>query len=189
MVEVRQTPARRARSLFWLPLIVSVGALATAIPLGWSRSFGAFLIIYMIYAPVIFVLCLVLAFRAIAERRSRGGRAAGPALLALLVLTPAALYGVPLVRDDVGYFFWATTHPGTLREFAGRNAVIMGWDSWGLAGMGNDSYLVSNPDGELDDPSKAAKWLSDVGSDCEIVRSKRMARALYIVTTYECPLW
>jgi hypothetical protein len=61
-------------------------------------------------------------------------------------------------------------------------------ESWGMAGMENDAYLVSNPGDNFTQDGGASEWLRPVGSTCEIVASKRMRRGIHIVTTYNCPL-
>lgn len=65
---------------------------------------------------------------------------------------------------------------------------MLDWESWGIAGSENDAYLVSDPDDKLDQSGERLKWLHNIGSDCEIVDAKRLARGLYIATTYNCPL-
>ena len=65
---------------------------------------------------------------------------------------------------------------------------MLDWESWGMAGIENDAYLVSNPSDNLTQDGGASEWLRHVGSSCEIVASKRMRRGIYIVTTYNCPL-
>lgn len=75
-----------------------------------------------------------------------------------------------------------------MRGFADRDSIVLDWESWGMAGMENDAYLVSNPSDNLTQDGGASEWLRHVGSSCEIVASKRMRRGIYIVATYNCPL-
>jgi hypothetical protein len=174
--------------LRWLPLFGSVAALATAAPLAWDKGFDAFLFTFMLYLPAVLVLCTCLGVWAAIEWKSVRGRSARRTLAAILVLIPFTFYIVPRVKDEVRFIIWSQSHGDVLRDFANRDAIILEWDSWGMAGMENDSYLASNPGDNLGEPNTAPQWLRHVGSICEIVDTKRLARSLYIVTTYNCPL-
>jgi hypothetical protein len=125
---------------------------------------------------------------AIIAWRSPSGRPVRRALVALLVLIPSTFYGVPRIKDEVRFLIWSEGHGDVLREFANKDAIILDWESWGMAGSENDSYLVSNPDDNLGEPNTAARWLRHIGSSCEMSDTKRLARGLYVVTTYNCPL-
>jgi len=175
-------------TLRWLPLFGSVAALATAAPLAWDKGFDTFLLTFMLYLPAVLVLCICLGVWAAIDWKSVRGRSARRTLAAILILIPLAFYIVPRIKDEVRFILWSQRHSDVLRAFANRDAIILDWESWGMAGMDNDSYLASNPADNLGEPNTASQWLHHVGSTCEIAGTKRLARGLYIVTTYNCPL-
>jgi hypothetical protein len=100
------------------------------------------------------------------------------------------LFGLPRLKDELRFLIWSYTHGDVLKRFSDKDAIILDWESWGIAGMENDSYLVSNPVDDLADggTTSTSGWLRLVGSNCEIVASKRLAHGIYLVTTYNCPL-
>jgi len=57
-----------------------------------------------------------------------------------------------------------------------------------MAGMSNDSYLVSNPNDSISSLNAATKWVHRIQPACDAAAVERMARGLYIITTYNCPL-
>ncbi len=64
----------------------------------------------------------------------------------------------------------------------------MPWDSWGMAGMENDSYLISDHADSLTDAHVASRWTHRHHYNCDVASVVRMQRGLYILTTYNCPL-
>jgi hypothetical protein len=96
-------------------------------------------------------------------------------------------YLVPRFKDEIRFLVWSYIHANKLSEYAKTDAIIPDWEDWGLAGMENDSYLVSNPADNFGETGAAFEWTRRIGSTCDIVATKRMAPALYIVTTYNCP--
>jgi hypothetical protein len=106
----------------------------------------------------------------------------------ILALIGGTFWTLPRIKDELRFLVWSHTHDDVLKAFADRDAIILDWESWGMAGMENDAYLVSNPSDNLAEGSAASEWLRHMRSSCEIVASKRLRRGIYIITTYECPL-
>lgn len=109
-------------------------------------------------------------------------------LVVMLSLIGGTFWALPRVKDELRFLAWSHTRSDALRGFADKDSIVLDWESWGMAGMENDAYLVSNPTDSLAEEGGASEWLRHVGSSCEIVASKRMRRGIYIVTTYNCPL-
>jgi hypothetical protein len=104
----------------------------------------------------------------------------------MLTLIGGTFWAVPRIKDELRFLAWFHTHKDALGW--DKDSIILDWESWGMAGMENDAYLVSNPSDNLAQDGGASEWLRHVGSRCEIVASKRMRRGIYVVTTYNCPL-
>jgi hypothetical protein len=80
-------------------------------------------------------------------------------------------------------------HRHLVDRVAAKDAIIMVWDSWGMAGNEKDFYLVSNPSDTISSPDAASRWAKQhADNTCEIGDVDRMKRGLYIVTTYNCGL-
>jgi len=161
--------------------------LASAGTLAWHKDVGTVMFTVFCYVPAIILLVIGLGIWAVIARRSARGRAIRRALLVVIVLVPITLWGVPLIQDHVRFLLWYPAHRGLVAQYADRDAVILHWESWGIAGLGYDSYLVSDPVDRLGHPEEQARWLRSVGSDCEIA-TNRMMPGLYIATTLNCPL-
>jgi hypothetical protein len=188
MLWLPSPPVTRPLALRWLPTVIAVAVLATAGPLGWDKDFGTFLFTLFFYLPVLVILCAGLCIWAVIEHRSPRGRSVCMALAAAVVSAPITFFGASWGKDHARFFLWYATHHGFADQFVGRDAIVLDWESWGIAGSENDAYLVSDPDDKLDQSGERLKWLHNIGSDCEIADAKRLARGLYIATTYNCPL-
>ena len=95
------------------------------------------------------------------------------------------------MHDRLGFWVWYATHRNVVRQYTKRDAIIMTWDSWGIAGMENDSFLVSDPDDSIGNSTEnAARWTKRMKSGCgkAVAGAVRLKRGLYILTTYNCPL-
>jgi len=175
-----------------LPLIAALVVLCTAGPLLWSRDFGLFLLLGL-YAPALGGVCLLVLVAGLFAKEP-GAR---PTLV-VTSLTAAATFAAlfftaapasDFMHDRLGFWVWYATHRDVARQYAKRDAIIMTWDSWGMAGMENDSFLVSDPDDSIGSSTENAdRWSKRMKSDCDVVGSVRLKRGLYILTTYNCPL-
>ncbi|MGY3038153.1 hypothetical protein ACVIIV_007323 [Bradyrhizobium sp. USDA 4354] len=189
MTTFAQAPEKEARRLRWLPLVAAIATVTTATPLAWdSKNFGTFLLVISVYLPAVALVGLGLCIWAGVERKSPRARSIVVSLVVMLTLIGGTFWAVPPAKDELRFLTWSLTHSDALRGFADRDSVMLDWESWGMAGIENDAYLVSNPSDNLTQDAGASEWLRHVGSSCEIVASKRMRRGIYIVTTYNCPL-
>ena len=117
----------------------------TAIAFAWSKDFAVFLLLIFVYLPAAAFTCIGLFVWAVVKRNSRHGRAIFMAFLAV----PLAMgYLVPRFKDEIRFLVWSHIHGNKLSEYANTDAIILDWEDWGLAGMENDSYLVSDNLGE-----------------------------------------
>jgi hypothetical protein len=178
----------QVRTLKWLPYCAAITALVTAIPFAWDKSFDNFLFLIFCYLPVVALACIGLCVWAAIERNSPRSRPIVISVVIILALISSTFWALPRIKDELRFSVWSYTHGDIIRGFADRDAIILNWEGWGMAGMENDAYLVSNPSDNLAEPGAASEWLRHVGSSCEIVASKRLRRGIYVVTTYNCPL-
>ncbi|KYK48050.1 hypothetical protein A1D31_27345 [Bradyrhizobium liaoningense] len=189
MTTFAQAPEKEARRLRWLPLIAAIATVTTATPLAWdSKNFSTFLLFISVYLPAVVAVGLGLCIWAGVERKSPRARSIVISLVVMLTLIGGTFWAVPPLKDELRFLTVSLTHNDALRGFADKDAIILDWESWGMAGMENDAYLVSNPSDTLAEDGGASGWLRHVGSSCEIVASKRMRRGIFIVTTHNCPL-
>lgn len=147
-----------------------------------SRDFGAFL------AGLVVLPALLLATLACMAIAWRAGRHRRP-----LAIASALVLGAPLAwlvasqgRDRVLFAAWAATHTGQFRASSGIDGVIADWDRWGIAGLENDAYLVSDTHDALASATGRRDWLLRTHQRCEIVASRRMWRRIDRVTTANC---
>ncbi|QGM45916.1 hypothetical protein [Methylocystis heyeri] len=164
--------------------ILAALALLLAVFIAVSRDFGAF-----VMGLVVFPALLLITLGGILACiwKPQGARDARAAVV-LLILTPFAAYASAYLRDRALFVVWAAMHQTQLREAMKKDGVVVPWDSWGLAGSGNDSYLIYDSADESLSVSSAEKWRERMGLDCNIVETQRMWPRLYIVTTHNCPL-
>ena len=166
-----------------LPVATSIALAVSAAVFGASRGFGMFLLSLLIL-PALLISSVILVGSAIVN--GGGGRDIRRSVM-LIFLGPSAAYATAHLRDRVLFTGWSLTHEADLRAVVSRDAVIAGWDSWGLAGSENFSYLVSDRLDDAQDVASAERWRVRMGLDCPIVATARMRKGIYIVTTYNCP--
>ena len=176
------------RMFKWLPYFAAASALATAIPFAWDKDLGTFLLLIFFYLPAVALACIGLCIWAAIERKSPRARPMVVSVVLILAVIGGTFWALPRIKDELRFAVWSSTHGDIVRGFADRDAIILQWESWGMAGMANDAYLVSNPSDNLAEAGAASEWLRHVGSNCEIAASKRVRRAIYVVTIYNCPL-
>jgi hypothetical protein len=166
-----------------------MAAVTTAAPLAWDgRDFGTFLLLISLYLPAVALICIGLCVWAVLERKSARARSIVISLVVMLTLIGGILWALPAAKDELRFLAWSLKHNDALERLADKDSILLDWESWGMAGMENDAYLVSNPSDNLAQHDGAAEWLRHVGSSCDIAAAKRMRRGIYIVTTYNCPL-
>ena len=176
------------RSLRWLPAVAGVAIVVTAGPIAWDRGFGTLLFAIFLYFPTLLAICAWLLVWGLAGKRPERRRPALSTVAVIAVLTPLIFISVNRVREQAGFWFWYQTHRELAGSFSTTDGIITAWDGWGMAGMENDSYLVSNPSDTISTRDAATKWAQRYPSGCEIAGVKRMKRGLYILTTFNCAL-
>lgn len=166
-----------------LSVATSASLSAAAIVFGASRDFGMFLLGIMVLGGLLILALIVLGVATAADKGSRGVKASAM----LVMLAPIAAYAASHLRDRVLFVGWSIAHPAALQAAASKDTMITGWDSWGMAGSENDSYLVSDKLDDSSDIAGAERWRTRMRLDCPIAATARMWKGIYIVTTYECP--
>ena len=149
---------------------------------GSSRDFGAFLLQFLAL-PSLF-LAVVAAILLSKPSYSHQFIA-----WALIGLAPFAYHfcSYQLVQQ-VRFCLWAPAHELLLAEASKRDGIIMGWDSWGMAGEDTFSYLVVDTQDRLTSTSRIMQWTKQVGQTCGIWEKSRVRAKLYLMTTYtDCP--
>ena len=151
---------------------------------GSARGFGAFLLSILLL-PILFLGALaatIWAYRRGVERARL--MMAGT----LICLTPLAYYFSYGLAQRLDFLIWAPAHYRQLAQASKKDGIIMGWESWGMAGMDTFSYLVSDTEDRLESRERADKWTKQIGQSCGLSEVRRMWPRLYIVTTYtNCP--
>lgn len=151
---------------------------------GSSRSFGSFLFSIPILA-LLLLGAFVAAVRATIIKAERVGLLMTWALICLTPLTYSFSYGLV---QQIRFFLWAPAHHRQLAEASKKNGIIMGWDSWGIAGQDTFSYLVVDTEDRLYSKARVDGWTKQIGQSCGIWEKQRVQPRLYIVTTYtNCP--
>ena len=167
-----------------VPIICSAALLLAAVYYSASRDFGDFVIATIIMPALLLLSLLCIGIAAFFDWRSRGVKIAA----VILLMTPVAAFASFRLHDDVRFVLWSATHMHRLAEAEKTNTVIAAWDSWGMAGSGNDAYLISDLADDSRTVAAAEQWRKRVGLKCPIVATARMAARIYMVTTYNCVL-
>ena len=151
---------------------------------GSSRDFGNFLL----SIPVLAFLLLASVFAAIHTTIAKTQRRYGPTVWTLICLSPLAyLFSYGPVQQ-VRFLLWAPAHYRQLTEASKKNAIVMGWDSWGMAGQDTFSYLVVDTEDRLGSPARIVQWTKQIGQSCGLWEEQRVWPKLFIVTTdTNCP--
>jgi hypothetical protein len=168
-------------------LAVGIFVVFTAVPLGMSRDFLAFMIAVFVYGPLLAIAALLTIVWLIVERRPSRRVSIAWALVAIVAAVPLYFIGNRF-SDPIRFAFWSPFHTALLARYSSRDGIVTDWDSWGFGGTENDSYLVADHGAVLDSDDAATKWIARHGGKCEIVGVERMWPSLYILTTSECPL-
>ena len=151
---------------------------------GSTRDFASFLI--SIPALPILLLCAVVAVVwAIGARVERGRVMAAVLLICITPLIYLCSYGIV---QRVRFLLWAPAHYRQLAAASAKDGIVMGWDSWGMAGSDTFSYLVVDTQDRLGSKDRANQWTKQIGQSCGLWQTQRMWPKLYVVTTYtNCP--
>jgi hypothetical protein len=151
---------------------------------GSSRDFGNFLF----SIPILPLLLLAALTATVWAARLRVERARVIVACTLICLTPPTYHFSYELVQRIDFLFWAPTHYRLLAQASKKDGIIMGWDSWGIAGQDTFSYLVTDTEDRLGSKERADKWTKQIGQSCGVWEARRMWPRLYIVTTYtNCP--
>jgi hypothetical protein len=116
----------------------------TAVPLGMSRDFLAFMAAAFVYAPLLAIAALLATVWLIVERGRPSRRVSiAWALVAILAAVPLYFVGNRF-SDPIRFAFWAPFHTALLERYSSPDGIVTDWDSWGFGGTENDSYLVAD---------------------------------------------
>ena len=167
----------------WAPIVSSLALLIATVYFAASRDFAAFFF-SLVVVPALFLLSLLcIGIVAYFDRRNRSVKIG----LLILLATPVFAFASFKLHDEARFMLWSATHAGDLDRATRTDAIIAAWDSWGMAGSGNDSYLVSDVSDRSRTVAAAEQWRKRMRLKCPIVATERMAARIYLVTTYECP--
>lgn len=151
---------------------------------GSSRHFGAFLV----SIPILALLLLGALAVTVQASLRRVERPRAIAACTLICLTPLTYYFSYGIIQRIEFLLWAPAHYAELAQASEKDGIIMGWDSWGVAGQDTFSYLVTDTKDRLGARQRADEWTKRIGQSCGIWEAQRMWSKLYIVTTYtNCP--
>lgn len=167
-----------------LSILTSAALTAAAVVFGASRNFGMFILGIQVVGGLLILALVILGVATGADRGSRGIKTSA----VLVLLAPFAAYAASHLRDRALFVIWSLSHPAALQAAASKDSIITSWDSWGMAGSENDSYLVSDKQDDSSNVTSAERWRVRMGLNCPIVATARMRKGIYIVTTYQCPL-
>jgi len=176
------------KNLRWLPLAVAIFIVFTAVPLGMSRDFLAFMAAAFVYAPLLAIAALLATVWLIVERGRPSRRVSiAWALVAIVAAVPLYFVGNRFA-DPIRFAFWAPFHGELLARYSSRDGIVTDWDSWGFGGTENDSYLIADHGPAISSNADATAWIKRHDGKCEIVEVERMWPSLYILTTSDCVL-
>ncbi len=151
---------------------------------GSSRDFGSFLL----SIPIMAILFLGAIIAVVWVESRKAERASVLMACALICLTPLAYLSSYGLVQQIRFLLWAPAQYRQLVEASEKNEVVMGWDSWGMAGQDTFSYLVADTEDRLGSEARAAQWTKQIGQSCGLWEQQRVWPRLYIVTTYtNCP--
>lgn len=176
------------KRLAWLfrapPIVLATLLLLASAYFGSTRDFGAFLL----SIPVLGLLLLSAIAATIWAACIKVERRRAAVASALIFLTPVAYSCSYGTVQRVRFLFWAPVHYRQLAQASEKDGIIMGWDSWGMAGQDTFSYLVADTQDRLGSKSRADQWTKQIGQSCGLWQTQRMWPRLYVVTTYtNCP--
>ncbi len=178
---------KRMRNLRWLPVAVGIFIVATALPLGISRDFLAFMATVFVLLPLLAIGAVLTIVWLIVERRPSRRISIAWALAAIVAAVPLYFIGNRF-GDTIRFAFWSPFHGALLARYSSRDGIVTDWDSWGFGGTENDSYLIADHGPGLLSNADATAWIERHSGKCEIVDVKRMWPSLYILTTSDCVL-
>ena len=131
------------------PHCPAIAAVTTATPFAWDKSLGTFLFLISLYLPGVALVSIKLRIWAGVERKSPRARSIIISLVVMLTLIGGTFWALPPAKDELRF---EAGHSLTTTHCEGsQTGTRLCWigESWGMAGIENDAYLVSNPSDNL----------------------------------------
>jgi hypothetical protein len=151
---------------------------------GSSRDFGSFLL----SIPILGLLFLGALVATVWSTCIKRERARATVASVLIFLTPLAYFCSYGIAQRIRFLLWAPAHYRQLTLASEKDGIIMGWDSWGMAGQDTFSYLVVDTQDRLGSKVRADQWTKLIGQSCGLWQEQRVWPKLYVVTTdTNCP--
>jgi len=152
----------------WILFLIFFDFIALSIIV--SKDFGVYIIARVVAPNVYVVVVLIQVVVGVTLLRRRSA----------IRVSLFTMSSVLLLAPD--------THTAEIGQLADQPSVLVHWDAWGITGMENDSYLVSDPTDRLLVPGNQAEWKKQVGVTCDLVNIRRLRRGIFEIVTYECPI-
>jgi hypothetical protein len=151
---------------------------------GSSHDFGLFLLSIPVLGLLFLGVLITTVWTTLFSRERRSDAVAW----VLICLTPLAYYCAYGITQRIRFLLWAPAHYHQLARASAKDEIVLGWDSWGMAGEDTFSYLVVDTRDRLGSKARSDQWTRQIGQSCGVSRTQRMWPRLYIVTTYtNCP--
>jgi hypothetical protein len=172
------------RTIRLLPLVSAVILFLASIYYATRQDFGAYLSMFVVLPSLV---CIVLLCMSQARRLPHSKLPLRAAVL-LTVLSPVAMVTTWYLLNPIAFYRWSASHAALLAQDSTRDHVIAGWKTREYAGNEWNDYLIRATGNDISSTADAEKWRQKMQIDCEIVGEQKVARQIYIVTTYNCPI-
>ncbi len=134
------------------------------------------------------IITLAAAISAVAIKSQTYRVAVGSNILTAILVLTAVIFTTRYEHDRFEFLFWYPSHREFVQSHSNKDGIILNWDSWGMAGMSNDSFLVSVPKDNIASATDASQWSHSHGFVCDVIDTQRMRHGIYMFMTYNCPL-
>jgi hypothetical protein len=163
------------RPLWQTPLLPAFLVLLAGLTFGYCRGFGMFLLASVVVVILLPITVYYIGF-AIVQKQPNRWRDTAIAIVAVAV-APLLAYVISHFHNEIRFIAWAPLHGRLLSQYAGKDGIITGWDSWGIAGSENDSYLAVDVSDSISSSIAAASWRSRLGTIVRISRHRAGVKA------------
>jgi hypothetical protein len=171
----------------FLGVVVGLTVISSACAGWYGRNIGIFLLTFLYVLPALILVAVVFLLAGVSVKNAPW-RLSFLCAAAFILPGSIGIYFVESrLNDYLGFWAWYPGHYRLVDGYTGKDAIVMRWDSWGFAGGGNDSYLVSNPSDSISGVDSATRWAQKYQAGCDVVAVERMQRGLYILTTFNLP--
>jgi hypothetical protein len=174
--------------LAWLYRVPAVVLATLFLLAGAFFGSGRDLVRFLFSIPILPLLFLSAVIATIWATLIKAQRGRALVAWALICPTPPAYFCSYGIVQQTRFLLWAPAHYRQLEQASKTDGIIMGWDSWGMAGEDTFSYLVVDTQDRLGSKARAERWTKQIGQSCGLWQAQRMWPRLYVVTTYtDCP--